>query len=748
MQWVRRRADIARRWPWPGQVQRAFVAAWGVLGTLQIMSCASLGPLLAPKTVAVIGASRSRTSVGGEIFANLVAHPFAGAVYPVNVTAPHVQGVHAYRSVAEVPDTIDLAVIAVPASNTPAVVTECARARVKAAVIITAGFGELGDEGTRAQAAMVATARQAGMRLVGPNCLGVLSTDPDVELHATFATGWPPRGNVSIASQSGALGIALLDEARDHGIGIRHFVSLGNEADVSAEDLLEYWEDDPETRVIAIYLESFRNPRRFLEVARRVTRTKPIVAVKSGRSSAGARAAGSHTGALATRDAVVDALLTQAGIIRVATLEELFDATTLLAAGCIPSGKRVAIVTNAGGPGILAADACEARGLSVPAFDGATARALAGAAPEASVRNPVDLAASAKAEAFDVAMPIALADHGIDALLVVCVPTTNTDVLEVARVVARTRSYATKPVVACVMGKRGVAEARALLHDARLPVYSLPESAAAALAAAATHAESARSTEGAVLREVAAVAAAQARILATTGSGDRNDGRWLSPHETAALLDACGIRCLPSVEAKDAEAATRAASTLGYPVALKIVSRAVQHKSDVGGVLLNLKDRAALREGVAALERHMAAAGHRADLDGFLVQPMVPRGVEMFLGATRDATFGPVVAFGTGGVALELWNDVVLRLAPVTDAEADRMLGAIRGRRLFDGFRGGPRADRDALAAAIQRVSRLIESVPEIVELDLNPLVALEPGQGVVAVDARVRVRTREDSLL
>ncbi len=538
-------------------------AARGVLSTLRIMSDASLVALLAPKTVAVVGASRSRTSVGGEIFANLVGRPFAGPVYPVNATASHVQGVRAYRRIAEVPDTVDLAVIAVPASKVPQILVECAQGGVKAAVIITAGFGESGDEGTRAQAAIVATARQTGMRLVGPNCLGVLSTDPEVALHATFSTGWPPRGNVSIASQSGALGIALLDEARDHGIGIRHFVSLGNEADVSAEDLLEYWEGDAETRVIVLYLESFRDPRRFLEVARRVSRTKPIVAVKGGRSSAGARAAGSHTGALATRDAVVDALLTQAGIVRAATLEELFDAAALLAAGCVPTGKSVAIVTNAGGPGILAADACAARGLSVPAFDGATARALAGAVPEASVRNPVDLVASAQAETFDVAIPIALGDHGINALLVACVPTTSADVREVARVIANARSYATKPVVACIMGKRGVEVARAILHEAHVPVYSLPESAASALAAAASYAECASRTEGTALRDGAAVAAAQARILARTGGGDSVEGRWLAPHETSALLDACGIRCLPSVQATDADAATRAASTLG-----------------------------------------------------------------------------------------------------------------------------------------------------------------------------------------
>jgi acetyl coenzyme A synthetase (ADP forming)-like protein len=707
------------------------------------MSSTSLERLLAPRTVAVIGASRSRESIGGEIFANLVCRPFVGSVYPVNAVASHVQGVRAYGSIAEVPDKIDLAVIAVPALDAPGVVDACGTAHVKAAVVITAGFGEAGAEGARAQAAMVATARDAGMRLVGPNCLGVVSTDPDVALHAAFATGWPPRGNVSVASQSGALGIALLDEARDHGIGIRHFVSLGNEADVSAEDLLEYWESDAETRVILLYLESFRDPRRFLDVARRVTRTKPIVAVKSGRSAAGARAAGSHTGALATRDAVVDALLTQAGVIRANTLEELFDVATLLATGGMPLGKRVAIVTNAGGPGILAADACEARGLVVPTFEDATTRALGGALPNVPVRNPLDLLAGASPETFDAALPLVLGDHGIDSVLVACVPTTSADVGEVARVIANAQGYAVKPVIACVMGKRGVEQARTVLREARVPVYALPESAATALAAATSRAESAAGVESPAELPNFDAAAARARIAAKAGDGESGTDRWLAPDETAALLDAFGIRCLPGAQASDAATAARAASVFGYPVALKIVSRVVRHKSDVGGVLLDLRDDAALREGVATLERRMAAAGHRGDLDGILVQPMAPPGVEMFIGATRDKVFGPVVAFGTGGVALELWNDVVFRLAPVTGVEAHRMLDAVRGRRLLEGFRGGPRGDREALAEALLRVSRLMEDVPEIVELDLNPFVALEPGRGAIALDARVRVRAR-----
>jgi acetyl coenzyme A synthetase (ADP forming)-like protein len=704
------------------------------------MARSSLDAVLSPASVAVIGASRSRAHVGGEIFANLIRRPFAGPVYPVHASATHVQGVRAYKSIGDVPEAVDLAIIAVPAKDTVGLIRVCADAGVKAAVVITAGFGELGAEGQRAQSQMIATARETGMRIVGPNCLGVLNTDPDVLLHATFATGWPPRGNVSIASQSGALGVALLDEANEHGIGIRQFVSLGNEADVSPEDLLEHWEHDPETRVILLYLESLREPRRFLEVARRVTRAKPVVAVKSGRSPAGARAAGSHTGALATRDVVVDALLAQAGVVRVGRLEALFDTATLLSAGRFPAGRRVGIVTNAGGPGILAADACAAHGLSVPPLADGTRREVLAVVPEASAGNPVDLVASATSKAYADVLPTILRDPNIDSLIVTCVPTNNADAREVAQVVARVWAGSRKPMAACILGTKGVHEARAILQQAQIPVYALPESAPTAMAAAATHAEGA----GRKYSESSLSPLDAAGVRARIARGDGTDGvRWLRPDELTPLFDAYGIRCLASAVAKDADGAARAASSLGYPVAVKVMSSTVHHKSDIGGVLLGLRSETEVRDGVVTLERRMEAAGHGGQLEGFFVQAMAPRGVEMFVGGSRDGLFGPIVAFGTGGVELELWNDVVLRLAPIGLEEARRMLDSIRGRALLDGFRGAPRADRDALVDAIQRVSRLMEDVPEVLELDLNPLVALPPGQGVVAVDARVRVTVR-----
>ncbi len=696
-----------------------------------------LEALLRPKSVAVVGASRSRTSVGGEIFANLVRRPFAGTVYPINASAREVQGIRAYSSITDLPDFVDLAVVAVPAPRVPAVLQQCATAGTKAVVVITSGFGEAGAAGADAQRHLLRAAGAASLRIVGPNCLGVLNTDPEVALHATFATAWPAAGNVSVASQSGALGTALLDEACEHGIGIRHFVSLGNEADVSAEDLLEYWETNPGTRVVLLYLETIRDPRRFLEAAKRVTRSKPIVVVKSGRGIAGSRAAGSHTGALATRDVLVDALLSQAGVVRVSTLEELFNAATLLTTRQGPVGRRVAIVTNAGGPGVLTADACEARGLLVPPFDDYTADAIEGAVPGTVVRNPLDLLDGATARTFDAVLPLALGDPGIDTVIVECVPTTTTDVREVATAIAAARRYAQKPIVACIMGRRGADEARSTLAKGQIPTYALPESAAAAVRAGVDHTVAAAPRP--IERHARPASSSASWRVPTMAPGEE---RWLDAVEVADLLRAFGLRCLPWVTVQDAEGAIQAAEMFGWPVALKIVSPSVIHKSDIGGVLLSLRSSMAIRDGISILRQRMERAGHGRDLDAILVQPMAPRGVEMFLGATRDPVFGPAVAFGTGGVQISLWNDVAVRLAPLCEDEAARLVDSVRGRVLLDGFRGGPRGDRQALAAAILQVSTLMAAVPEVLELDLNPLLALEPGRGVVAVDARVRVRS------
>jgi acyl-CoA synthetase (NDP forming) len=531
-----------------------------------------------------------------------------------------------------------------------------------------------------------------------------------------------PSGSVSFCSQSGALGLAVLDYARTLGIGMRHFVSVGNKADVSTNDLLEYWETDEATRVVLLYVESFGNPRRFLEIARRVSRKKPIVALKSGRSPAGMRAASSHTGALAGADVAASALLEQAGVVRVATLEELFGTAKLLATQPVPRGRRVGILTNAGGPAIIAADALEARGLEVPKLDEASAARLRSVlVPEASVQNPVDMVAGASAEDYDAALPSVLGSPNVDVGLVVLVPTKRAEPIEVARVLSDARHFAhDKTFAACIVGAWGD-DVRAVLSGATVPAYTFPEDAAGAIANAARYGELRSRAPGTL-----PVFAVDTYELPRTAG-------WLAPDEAFDVLDAYGIPVADARVVRTRDEAVLAARRVGHPVAMKIVSQTIVHKTDVAGVILGLRDDDAV---IGAFDE----LSSRPNVSGVLVQAMAGRGVELFVGVTRDPSYGPLVAFGVGGTSVELWGDVVFRVAPLTTTDASEMIESIRGRKLLDGFRGAPAADRDALRDLLLRVSRLAEDQPRIAELDINPLVAFEPGKGALVVDARVRV--------
>jgi acetyl coenzyme A synthetase (ADP forming)-like protein len=485
----------------------------------------------------VIGASRKRGTIAAELFHNLVHFGFAGAVYPVNPTSSVVQSVRAYRSVLDIPDEVDLAVLVVPAAQVLAAVEECGRKGVRGLVLISAGFAEIGGAGAALQDKLVARLRHWGMRMVGPNCLGLLNADPAVSLDATFAPTFPPFGPVSFASQSGALGLAILDHAVALGIGISQFVSIGNKADVSAHDLIEYWEDDPATEVILLYLESLGDTRRFMRLARRVARKKPIVVVKSGRTAAGARAASSHTGSLAGADVAVDALLGQAGVIRTDTIEELFEVAMVLANQPVPRGRRVAVLTNAGGPGIMATDACESRRLEVARLAPDTEQALRAFLPvEASVKNPVDMIASATPESYEKALRILLADAGVDAVLVIFVTPIVTDPTEVAHAVRAASAGTEKTVVTCIMGTHGVPAAQAALRAAHVPSFAFPEAAARALAKAADY--------GAWLAQPAQ---SDAELLDITPSRARealgvvDAPRWLEPDAVRTVLEAYGL---------------------------------------------------------------------------------------------------------------------------------------------------------------------------------------------------------------
>jgi acetate---CoA ligase (ADP-forming) len=696
----------------------------------------SLDPLFRPRSIAVIGASRTPGTVGYEIVHNLLTEGFTGALYPVNPKATSVHSVPAYRSVSDVPGEIDVAIITVPKELALAVAEECGGRGVRTLIVITAGFKEVGPAGLEREQQLLSIAQKYGMRMIGPNCLGVVSTAADVRMNATFAPIMPPAGPVSFMSQSGAMGVTILDYAAEYGIGVHHFVSVGNKADVSGNDLIQYWADDPATRVILMYLENFGNPRHFTRIAREVTKVKPIIAVKAGRTAAGARAASSHTGALAGLDSATDALLAQCGVIRVDTVGELFDLAMAFGHLPVPEGNRVAVVTNAGGPGIIITDACEARGLSVAELSEETQARLREHLPEeASVRNPVDMIASATPESYRIALEAVLSDPNIDAAIAAFVPPLRVRQQDVARsIVAAREAHPGKPMLAVLMGRAGLPEGRADLRDAGIPAYIFPESAARSLAAMYRYGEWVKRPAGEV-RQFDVDHATVAEIIATAQEAGAD---YLERNAVLAILDAYGISTLRAGAAASADEAVEAARQIGLPVVLKIDSPDIVHKTDVGGVVLDLRTEADVR---AAFDAMMQRIGERmpdARLDGVTVERYVKGGRETIIGVSHDPSFGPVVMFGLGGIYVEAVKDVTFRVQPVSDIDAQEMIQSIRGVKLLEGIRGEPPADMAILQETVQRISQLVGDHLAILEMDINPFVVFE--QGGIVVDARIRI--------
>jgi acetate---CoA ligase (ADP-forming) len=685
---------------------------------------ASLRPFFAPTHVAVIGASRRRGSIGGELFRNILSADFSGAAYPVNRTGEGVAGVRGYRAIEEIPDAIDLAVICVPGERVLDAAEAALRKSVRALCVISAGFAEVGAAGAERQEELLALVRAHGARLVGPNCLGIAV--PALGLNATFAPRELPAGRIAFSSQSGALGLALLEKASERGLGFSAFVSIGNKADVSSNDLLEWWEEDEGTDVVLLYLESFGNPQKFARVAGRVARRKPVLALKAGTSRAGARAASSHTAALAGSDAAVEALFRQAGVLRARTLEELVDVAALLSSQPLPRGRRVAVLTNAGGLGILCADACDAAGLELPDLTVETRQALSEVLPaEASLANPVDLLGSATGATYAEALPHLLRDPGVDAVIALFVPPVVAGANEVAAAIreAVEREASEKPLLAVVVSADGTP---ATLREARSPVatFAYPESAAHALGIAAERAEWLRRPAG-VVPAPADVDGDGARRLVDTALSSSDDV-WLDAAATRRLLSAYDVPLVPERVVANAEEAIAAARELGTPVVLKTAAAGV-HKTESGGVALDL-----------ATDEEIRAAAERIG-GPLLVQPLITGGTELLAGVVQDPVFGPLVAFGPGGVLAELIGGADFRIAPLTDLDAEELVHGGKAGRLVHGFRGAPPADTAALDDLLHRLSRLAVDLPEVAELDLNPVIALP--RGCVAVDARVRLR-------
>jgi acetyl coenzyme A synthetase (ADP forming)-like protein len=698
-----------------------------------------LDAVFRPRSVAVIGASTERNALGRQILENLLTYGFRGHIFPVNPKAKELLGLRCFPSVLDIPDPIDLAVVVVPREHTLAVVDECGRKGVRGLVVITAGFREVGGEGASREAELAELVKRYGFRLVGPNCMGVLNTDPLVRLNATFAPTMPDEGRKAFLSQSGALGVAILNIADERNLGLSSFASLGNKADVTDHDLLAYWAQDARTSVILMYLEAFSNPAAFAQVARRVSVEKPILVVKSGKTRAGARAAISHTGSLAeASDTALDAFLEHCGVLRVGTVEELFDLGTAFARNPLPKGPRVAVISNAGGPAILAVDSIIGRGLELAQLSEQTLEALRHRLPaHASATNPLDMLPTADAQLYGFALRKILADPGVDMALVIFVPPMMVDPMDVIGALDEARRSAQKPVVGVLMAPK---EAMALLretHPDHIALCQFPEAAAGALAALERQRRWRDRGPGKPPAWPVDRAAAQ-KILDTARAEGRAE---LHLREAFEVLTAYGIPVARYVAVRSAKAAEGAARGLGFPVAMKISHGGVPHKTEARGVALNIRSADQAFHTYHGLT-HVLAESLHVDMAGraVVVQEMVS-GREVILGMVRDPNVGPLLMFGLGGLFVETIRDVAFRPVPLTDLDARELLHAIRGFPVLSGVRGQHPVCFEKIEESLLRLSQLTTDFPCIEEIDINPFFASENPEDCKAADARFRLR-------
>ncbi len=692
---------------------------------------------LKPRSIAVIGASREKDAIGGALFWNIIEGGFKGPVYPVNRESDFVQSVTAFRSVLDCPGPVDLAFVVVPAKYVVPTVQECAMKAVPAVVVISSGFAEVGGEGQKLQDELVEICREKGIRLIGPNCMGIINTDPGVSLNGQFAPTKPTKGKIGFLSQSGALGYAIIDQMGKLGLGMSSFVSVGNKADISSNDLIQYWESDANTSVMLLHLESFGNPRKFARLARRIAREKPIVVVKSGRSSAGFRGTQSHTGAMvAASDVTMDALFRQSGVSRTDTLEEMFDLAAFLSTQPLPKGDGVAIITNAGGPGILAADACEALGLSVPEFaEGTKAKLRRFLLPIAGTSNPIDMTSVASAEDYHRAIRVASEDPNVHSLIVIFIPPIAVRTEDVAsQIVAAAEELKGKmPLITTFMAAKGIS-GQLSAKDVRVPAYPFPESAARALA----HAVNRQRWLAAPTGKQRIFSDARRLEAASVVSGALTEGEgWLTPEETHRLLDCYGIREVRGETGGSPREAAELARRLGGRVVLKAWAPALLHKTEAGAVRVGLDPS---QVEAAAEEMRAKVKGKGVARPKFLVQQMVEDGAEMFVGMTNDPSFGPLIACGAGGTLVELVRDVSVKLTPLTDTDAEEMVRSLKTYPVLEGYRGASKRDVGGLVETILRLGAMVEDIPEIAELDLNPVFVLKQGKGALVADARINV--------
>ncbi len=703
--------------------------------------------IISPRSIAVVGATNRPGSVGLATFKNLLQAGYQGILYPVNPKSKSVQGVKAYPSLTDVPDDVDLAVIVVPPEIVPSVVEEATRKKVKGCVVITAGFKEVGGQGAELEKRLQVLVRENGTRLVGPNCLGVINTNKGVCMNASFARIMPKPGNIAFISQSGALCTSVLDVAAGRNIGFSKFVSFGNKADVNEIDLLRYLKDDPDTDVILMYIEDITDGREFIEVTRDITLNtgKPILAVKSGRSREGARAAASHTGSLAGSDNTYDAIFLQGGIQRVEGVNELFIYAQAFSKQPLPNGNRVAIITNAGGPGIMATDAAIRHGLSLAVFSEATRERLLENLPAtASIHNPVDIIGDATHERYEAAIRDILMDDGVDGAIVILTPQAMTDILETAQIIPHVAKDIQKPILSAFMGMVDVSEGVRYLEEHGIPNYTFPEAAARAMASMVRFSERLRS-KGSQKREVWRFSADRKKASGIIKEKLEGKQSYYMPEKDAAEVLRCyGFPLLESRVVRDSSEIDAVIDEIGFPVAMKIASPDIVHKSDVGGVRLKIESLEEARKAFEEIIKNVKKFAPAARVEGILVVQMARDGVEVILGATRDPKFGPMCMFGLGGIFVEALKDVTFRLAPMWELSAENMIRSIKAYKVLRGVRGNPPADIEAIKECIMRLSKMVSEHPEIKELDINPLIVYPEGQGCVVADSRILLSSKE----
>jgi acetate---CoA ligase (ADP-forming) len=705
----------------------------------------TLGGIFDAKSIAVVGASTRPGTAGNDIFRNLLSAGFQGKVYPVNPKATHVEKIEAYPSLTAIPDEVDLVVVIVPSKVVLNVVDEAIEKGVKGFVVISAGFKETGKEGAELEKQLAAKVKAAGIPLIGPNCLGIINTDPEVSMNATFGRKMPAAGNLAFISQSGALCTSVLDYAESRGMGFSKFVSFGNKADVNEITLLQYLANDDKTDVVAMYLEDVTDGPKFMNAVRDIfwKTGKPMLCLKSGRSAEGAKAVSSHTGSLAGSDKVYDALLIQSGVQRVETIAELFDYAALYTKQPMPKGNRLAIITNAGGPGIMATDAAIRNDLKLAVLSEETKDKMRDALPAtASLSNPVDVIGDARSDRYQAAIRTVLEDPEVDMGLVILTPQSMTDIEDIASIVAPSIKGIDKPVVSSFMGVKDVADGVEILSKSGVPNYAFPEDAVKSLAAAYCL-TSLREIPDRVDLEIDGLEVEKATKIIAETLGDK-DEKYLSQADCRSLFECYGLPLLKSETVTTADDAAKVASDWGVPVVMKVMSSDVKHKFDAGGVLLNIDGPDAARDSFNQIYANVEAAIPGAKIDSILVEEMAAKGVEVILGSSRNPGFGPLMMFGLGGTLVEVLKDVTFRLAPMWKVSAEKMVREIRAFQVLDGFRGTPKADVDSIVDTMLRLSALVCNHPEVVELDINPLIVHPVGKGSSVADSRVMLRKPE----